>query len=68
MIGGYIGKILYVHLSNRVISEKEITESMKRKFIGGVGLGAKILYDETDGSTDPLSEKNVLIFFSRFLA
>jgi aldehyde:ferredoxin oxidoreductase len=33
---------------------------MLRRFIGGTGLGAKILYDITGGQTDPLGPDNVL--------
>jgi aldehyde:ferredoxin oxidoreductase len=59
---GYVGKILYFDLSN---SRKEITDlniDDAKKYIGGSGLGIKILFDKTDKETDPLGPENVLIF------
>jgi len=56
---GYIGKILYFDLS---LSKKEIRDldiDAVQKYIGGSGLGAKILFDETDENTDPLGPENV---------
>ena len=61
---GYMGKILYFDLS---VSEKEIKELDKddaKKYIGGSGLGTKILFDETNEHTDPLGPENVLIFMT----
>lgn len=61
---GYMGKILYFDLS---LSEKEIRDldmDDVKKYIGGSGLGAKILFDETDENTDPLGPENVLIFMT----
>lgn len=37
---------------------------MAEKFIGGWGLAAKILYDETGPDTDPLGPENRLIFMT----
>jgi aldehyde:ferredoxin oxidoreductase len=39
-----------------------LEEEQARKYLGGVGLSAKILWDETDASTEPLSPNNSLIF------
>ncbi|MCW4020139.1 MAG: aldehyde ferredoxin oxidoreductase family protein [Candidatus Bathyarchaeota archaeon] len=64
MFGGYIGKILRVNLSNGRISEEVVKESVLRKYVGGSGLAAKILFDETSRETDPLSPENVLIFMT----
>jgi aldehyde:ferredoxin oxidoreductase len=61
---GYIGKILYFDLS---LSKKEIRDldiDDVKKYIGGSGLGIKILFDETDKDTDPLGPENVLIFMT----
>ncbi|HDH87321.1 MAG TPA: aldehyde ferredoxin oxidoreductase [Desulfobacteraceae bacterium] len=61
---GYIGKILYFDLS---LSKKDIRDLDiydVKKYIGGSGLGAKILFDETDEKTDPLSPENILIFMT----
>ena len=61
---GYIGKILYFDLS---LSKKEIRDldiDEAKKYLGGSGLGIKILFDETDKDTDPLGPENVLIFMT----
>lgn len=43
---GYAGKILRVDLTNEIITEEVLDEAELRKWVGGVGLGAKYLYDE----------------------
>lgn len=43
---GYAGKILRVDLTNEHFSEEVLDEPTLRKWVGGVGLGAKCLYDE----------------------
>ncbi len=58
---GYAGSMLRVNLSDRKISKEEIPEEMKRKFVGGRGFAAKIIWDEVKG-VDPLSEGNKIIF------
>ncbi|MBW1672160.1 MAG: aldehyde ferredoxin oxidoreductase family protein [Deltaproteobacteria bacterium] len=59
---GYMGRILTVDLSRKQISQEELTDEVARKYIGGCGLGAKILNEETGINTDPIGEENVLIF------
>ena len=60
-MNGYAGKLLRVNLSKEKISKEEISESLKKDFLGGRGFAAKILWDEVK-KADPLSEKNKLIF------
>ena len=64
MLGGYAGKMLFVDLSNNSIEEKELTEEMAEKFLGGYGIGAKILYDMMPKGADPLGPENVLGFIT----
>ncbi len=64
MYGGYMGKSLRINLSTGDISEVKFDETTLRKFIGGSGLGAKILYEETTAETDPLGPDNKLIFMT----
>ncbi len=45
-ICGYAGKILRVDLTNERITEEVLDEATLRKWVGGVGFGAKYLYDE----------------------
>jgi aldehyde:ferredoxin oxidoreductase len=64
MAGGYMGKVLRIDLSRKKTEEQSFSEEICRKFIGGSGLGAKILYDETNSGTDPFSPENPLIFMA----
>jgi len=64
MAYGYTGKILRVDLSSGSMKDEVIPEETLRKYLGGSGLGAKILYDETDSNTDPLGPDNLLIFMT----
>jgi len=59
---GYMGRILTVDLTTGTITESELDDSVARKFIGGSGLGAKILLDEKIMHCDPLGPENILIF------
>jgi aldehyde:ferredoxin oxidoreductase len=55
-------QILRVNLTERKMSTEVLDEGLIRKFLGGAGLAAKILWDETKADTDPLSDENVLVF------
>ncbi|MFC1532435.1 aldehyde ferredoxin oxidoreductase N-terminal domain-containing protein [Thermodesulfobacteriota bacterium] len=63
MLKGY-GKIVRVDLTAEKISYKDLDEGTARKYIGGAGLAAKILWDETTGNTEPLSPENLLMFMT----
>ena len=43
---GYTGKLLRIDLSKDKVSVEEINHELLRKYMGGVGYGAKLLYDE----------------------
>ncbi len=60
MTGGYMGKILFVNLSTGEMKEEKPDESLYRDYIGGYGLGAKILYDRQKSGADPLGPDNIL--------
>jgi len=61
---GYADRILRVDLSRGRIWKVSMDHSLLRRFIGGSGLAAKILFDETGPDTDPLSPENLLIFMT----
>ena len=62
MSGGYTGKVLLIDLkSQKTFTEKTNIKDAK-DFIGAKGLGAKYLFDRLMPKTNPLSEKNILIF------
>jgi aldehyde:ferredoxin oxidoreductase len=58
---GYHRKLLRVDLANRKIEVEELDEATIRKYIGGLGLEAKILYEETGPETNSLSPENILL-------
>ena len=65
MIKGYYGRLLYIDLSSEKIEKRTIPEEDLAKFIGGRGLGAKILLDHLKKpGIDPFSPENPLIFMT----
>jgi aldehyde:ferredoxin oxidoreductase len=54
MARGYMGKVLWVNLSTREVKEETLDENLCRKYVGGYGLGAKIIFDRMPAGTDPL--------------
>ncbi len=59
---GYMGKFLIINLSNSEFKNYSIPEKERKKYIGGKGLAAKILYDELPPNIDPLSNENIIVF------
>ncbi len=59
---GIKGKTLRVNLSRGEIKEENLSEKYLLRYIGGDGLGARILYDEVPPGTGPLDPENRLIF------
>jgi len=64
MTGGYMGKILFVDLSQGKTWDEPLDEKLCRDFIGGYGLGAKILFDQQQAKTDPLGPDAILGFIT----
>ncbi|MBU3948008.1 MAG: aldehyde ferredoxin oxidoreductase family protein [Proteobacteria bacterium] len=62
MFSGYTGKILFVDLTTSVITEEVLSENLARNFLGGYGIGARVLYDRMKPRTDPLGPDNILGF------
>ncbi len=60
MVGGYIGRLLFVNLTNGTIREETPEERLYKDFIGGYGIGARILYSRQKGGADPLGPDNIL--------
>jgi aldehyde:ferredoxin oxidoreductase len=64
MIGGYMGKLLFVNLSTGEIKEETPDENLYRDFIGGYGLGARIIYSRQNAGVDALGPENTLAFIT----
>lgn len=59
---GWHGKILRINFSNEEAREEILPDSYAEMFLGGRGVGVKILFDELKPGIDPLSPENKLIF------
>lgn len=60
----YNEKIARINLSTGEIKVEQLDIEMAKKFIGGRGLGTKIIYDEGIAEVDPLSEANKLVYIT----
>jgi len=60
MSGGYAGKILFVDLTTGTIKEETPDEQMYRDYIGGYGIGVRILYSRQKPGVDALGPENTL--------
>ena len=61
---GWAGKILDINLTTGTIESTPLDMDMARLFLGGRGLGARLLWDLVGPEVEPLSSENVLIFAS----
>ncbi|HBB17304.1 MAG TPA: hypothetical protein DCZ97_10030 [Syntrophus sp. (in: bacteria)] len=52
---GILGKLLDIDLTSGKTSEIGIADETARKYLGGRGLGARLLFDLLPAKTDPLS-------------
>ena len=64
MARGYMGKILNVNLTTGELRDEPMDESLCRDFLGGYGIGAKILYERMPAGVDPLGPDSLLGFFT----
>lgn len=62
MTTAYNGKLARINLSTGEIKTEVLDLDMAKKYIGGRGLGTKILYDEGISTVEPLSEMNKIVF------
>jgi aldehyde:ferredoxin oxidoreductase len=60
MPGGYIGKMLMVDLSRNEMKDEVLDEKLFRDFMGGYGLGARIIFNRQKAGVDPLGPDNIL--------
>jgi aldehyde:ferredoxin oxidoreductase len=64
MSDSYAGKFARIDLTKEKIEIEPTPKDWKERFLGGVGIGAKIMWDETDEKTGPLSPENRLVFLT----
>src|SRR5262247_2975787 len=65
---GFHSQLLHINLTSREIAWRALEESRLRAFLGGIGLGASLLYEYAPPGIDPFSPDNPLIFASAPLA
>ncbi|MCP4751949.1 MAG: aldehyde ferredoxin oxidoreductase family protein [Proteobacteria bacterium] len=58
---GWIGKRLRVYLTEGKIVKEDIPEEELHRYVGGLGLGANVLFNEVKPGIDPLGSENVFI-------
>jgi len=58
----YAGKVLFVDLTNGNLKEEVLPESVYRSFIGGNGLGVRILYEKMAARIDPMGPESMVGF------
>nr|MDO8112141.1 aldehyde ferredoxin oxidoreductase family protein [Candidatus Sigynarchaeota archaeon] len=65
-MAGYNGKILWVDLTTRTLTEESPSDDVYRKYLGGYGLGVYYLYKAMKPRCDPLGPENMLGFIPGF--
>ncbi|TET75648.1 MAG: aldehyde ferredoxin oxidoreductase, partial [Dehalococcoidia bacterium] len=60
MSNGYMGKILNVNLTTGKIEKEPLSEEVCRDYVGGYGIGARLLYDRIPAGANPLGPNNIL--------
>ncbi|MFC1895574.1 aldehyde ferredoxin oxidoreductase N-terminal domain-containing protein [Thermodesulfobacteriota bacterium] len=68
MPDGYMGRMLFVDLSTGQIEVEVPDDEFYRSFLGGYGIGARVLFSRQRARVDPLGEENVLGFITGPLA
>ena len=58
----YAGRILYVDLSTGKVKTEQLTEETAKKYIGGIGLGIRLLMENSKPGKDAFSPETPLIF------
>jgi len=64
MARGYMDKLLFVDLTQGKCQEEALNEELCRDFMGGYGIGARILYERMKPRANPLGPDNMLGFMT----
>jgi len=62
MMHAYTGKILHVDMTTQTTRVQEVEPEFLKKYLGGVGLATRLVYDNTPAGCDPLGPDNALCF------
>lgn len=63
-MSNYMGKLLLVDLNLKTAEEFKLDRRLVELFVGGKGLGAKLLFDLLPPECEPLSPDNILMFLA----
>ena len=61
-LNAYMGKLVRINLSGGIVSIENMKPEILREFGGGVGVAAKLLYDERSPHINPLGNDNKIVF------
>lgn len=61
---GFTGRMLRVNLSEGSVVEEPTDLEVAKKFLGGKGYGAHLLFRELKGGVDPLGKDNKIVFLA----
>ncbi|MFC1937377.1 aldehyde ferredoxin oxidoreductase family protein [Chloroflexota bacterium] len=64
MGNGYMGMVLWVNLAKGELKDEALDEKLCRDFIGGYGIGARLIYSRQKGRVDALGPENTLGFIT----
>ncbi len=59
---GYMGKILRINLTTRESRLEPMAAALARDYIGGTGVGDRIIYNEVPPQTNPLGPESKIVF------
>ncbi|HUY00507.1 MAG TPA: aldehyde ferredoxin oxidoreductase family protein [Candidatus Deferrimicrobium sp.] len=61
VFGGFAGKILEINLTSKSTKKRFLDSQFARRYIGGRGFGARIIWDRTNSTINPLGPENILV-------
>jgi len=64
---GAHGRILWVDLHSKSFREEQLPDEYYKKYLGGLGLGAKVCFDNIPKGADPMGPDNILGFLPGLL-
>jgi aldehyde:ferredoxin oxidoreductase len=64
---GFFSRILHVHLESGEFIFEELDEEFYKSYLGGLGLGARILWERIRPGSDPMGPENILGFTTGLL-
>ncbi|MEW6227783.1 MAG: aldehyde ferredoxin oxidoreductase family protein [Bacillota bacterium] len=62
MLGGYMGRVLRVDLSSGKFEDEPLSEEQCLNYLGGYGIGLRLIYDRQRPGADPLGPESILAF------